>query len=213
MHDSTVGRAETPAREIDDTKARTRRKVMAVLAGGLVLGVGAAITLAAWNDSEFATGLFSSGDFGIEGSDDGTTFAEHPSGAPASLTFELDADLLSPGSTVYSLFSVKLISGSDYAASLGLTSVGSGTIAPNVTYSIADIAGTTCDATAFGTGTVVVPAATPATQASSLPIGTLATLAEQQNYCIAVTTGGSLAQGQSGSITWEFKGTSTTPLP
>jgi predicted ribosomally synthesized peptide with SipW-like signal peptide len=186
---------------------------MAVLAGGLVLGVGAAITLAAWNDSEFATGDFASGSFGIQGSDDGTTFGEHPSGAPATLTFEVGADLLSPSSTVYSLFSVKLLSTSDYAAALGLTSVGAGTIAPAVTNSIADIAGTTCDAAAFSGGTVVVPASTPATQASSLPLGSLSTLAEQQNYCIAVTTSGALTQGQSGSITWEFTGTSTTPLP
>lgn len=32
----------------------TGRKVRAILAGGLVLGVGAAVVLAAWNDSEFA---------------------------------------------------------------------------------------------------------------------------------------------------------------
>ncbi|WP_427996674.1 SipW-dependent-type signal peptide-containing protein, partial [Xanthomonas hortorum] len=35
--------------------AQTRRKIYAVLAGGLVVGVGSALTLAAWNDSEFAT--------------------------------------------------------------------------------------------------------------------------------------------------------------
>jgi len=34
------------------------RRLRAVLAGGLVLGVGAALTLAAWNDAEFATGSF-----------------------------------------------------------------------------------------------------------------------------------------------------------
>jgi len=55
----------------------TRRKVRAVLAGGLVLGVGAAVTLAAWNDSEFATGTFTAGTFNLEGSTDGTTFTDH----------------------------------------------------------------------------------------------------------------------------------------
>ena len=38
-----------------------RRKVLAILAGGLVLGVGTAVTLAAWNDSEFASGDFAAG--------------------------------------------------------------------------------------------------------------------------------------------------------
>jgi predicted ribosomally synthesized peptide with SipW-like signal peptide len=51
-----------------------RRKARAVLAGGTVLGLGAAVTLASWNDSEFVEGLFGTGEFAIEsnvyGSDD-----------------------------------------------------------------------------------------------------------------------------------------------
>ena len=54
-------------RTTDGTRRRDSRRVKAVLAGGMVLGIGAAITLAAWNDSEFATGTFSAGHFGIEG--------------------------------------------------------------------------------------------------------------------------------------------------
>ena len=50
------------------------RKVRAILAGGLVLGLGAAVTLAAWNDSEFAKGTFTSGSLNIQGSVDGDIF-------------------------------------------------------------------------------------------------------------------------------------------
>ncbi|MEJ7649283.1 MAG: SipW-dependent-type signal peptide-containing protein [Nakamurella sp.] len=42
-----------------------RRKFRAVLAAGLVLGVGGAVTLAAWNDSEYATGTFTAGTFNM----------------------------------------------------------------------------------------------------------------------------------------------------
>ena len=53
------------------------RKILAVLAGGLVLGVGVAVTLAAWNDSEFATGTFTAGSFNLEGSTTGDTDAAY----------------------------------------------------------------------------------------------------------------------------------------
>jgi predicted ribosomally synthesized peptide with SipW-like signal peptide len=39
-----------------------KRKVRALLAGGLVLGVGAAITLAAWTDNVFGNSDFATGD-------------------------------------------------------------------------------------------------------------------------------------------------------
>ncbi|XSS44541.1 SipW-dependent-type signal peptide-containing protein [Propionibacteriaceae bacterium Y1685] len=41
----------------------TSRKFRAALAGGLVLGIGAVVTLAAWTDDENAAGQFSAGTF------------------------------------------------------------------------------------------------------------------------------------------------------
>lgn len=206
-------RETTPAAPDGADRSRTRRKVMAVLAGGLVLGVGAAITLAAWNDSEFATGTFAAGAFDIEGSTDGTTFADHPSAPGASLSFQVSADRLTPGSTVYHLYSIKLGATSNYGADLAVTSAGTGTIAPNVSYSITDIdASTTCDAAAVASGTDVVPADTPATLATADPVGSLAALSDQLNLCIAVTAESSIEQAQTGSITWEFTGTSTDAI-
>ncbi|GEC74299.1 SipW-dependent-type signal peptide-containing protein [Microbacterium maritypicum] len=92
------------------TKA-TQRKVLAVLAGGLVLGVGTAVTLAAWNDSEFANGTFTAGAFNLQGSTDGTAYADHDSaGSAATLAFTLPAGLvgnMSPTSSVYAGFWVR----------------------------------------------------------------------------------------------------------
>lgn len=60
-------------------------KARALLAGGLVLGVGAAVTLAAWTDNEWVRGVFGTGTFGIEGSTDGSAFSDNPtSGDPHS---------------------------------------------------------------------------------------------------------------------------------
>ena len=63
--------------------------VRAILAGGLVLGVGAAVTLAAWNDSEFATGTFGAGSFNLEGQETiAAGFSDHETapGAPTAAT-------------------------------------------------------------------------------------------------------------------------------
>ncbi|MDZ5077447.1 SipW-dependent-type signal peptide-containing protein [Nesterenkonia sp. HG001] len=90
-----------------EQKTTRRRKVQAVLAGGLVLGVGAAVTLAAWNDSEFAEGLFGSASFNLEGSTDGSDYDDHDTADEAAqLTF--DADNMTPGQTVYAPFYVRL---------------------------------------------------------------------------------------------------------
>ncbi|MDR2320511.1 MAG: SipW-dependent-type signal peptide-containing protein, partial [Microbacterium sp.] len=43
------------------------RRIRAVLAGGLVLGVGATVTLASWNDGEYATGTSTAGTFDVVG--------------------------------------------------------------------------------------------------------------------------------------------------
>lgn len=71
-----------------EMKTTRRRKAQAVTAGGIVLGIGAIVTLAAWNDSEFAEGLFGSGDFNLEVSTDGEDFTDHyPEDGAAQLTF------------------------------------------------------------------------------------------------------------------------------
>ncbi|MGO2139648.1 MAG: SipW-dependent-type signal peptide-containing protein [Leucobacter sp.] len=62
----------------NEDSAQSRRgwtKARALLAGGLVLGVGAAVTLAAWTDNEWVRGVFGTGTFGIEGSTDGRRLA------------------------------------------------------------------------------------------------------------------------------------------
>ncbi|OAV52151.1 SipW-dependent-type signal peptide-containing protein [Enteractinococcus helveticum] len=49
-----------------------RRKILALAAGGLVLGVGATATIAAWTDETYSTAQFEAGAFAIEANVDGT---------------------------------------------------------------------------------------------------------------------------------------------
>jgi len=124
---------------LEKTRPRGPRspKARALLAGGLVLGVGAAITLAAWNDSEFARGTFTAGTFNMVGSTDGTTYAEHATvGAPAMLAFTVNPTLLAPGDVVYAPFAVRLDAATTNAAVVTISNAAtSGTVA-NLTYTL-----------------------------------------------------------------------------
>ena len=198
----------TPAR------ARDRRRIaLAILAAGSVLGVGAIATLAAWNDSEFATGDFATGQFDLEGSTDGATFSSSPTSPGKTLAFTLDSDLLAPDSTVYAPFAVQLSADSDYSADVTLTSVGSGALASGLTYSVYDVGtfGATCSAAAPPAGTALdadAPATSPATAAFAL-----AAAEDPVNLCFVVTAGSAVTQNTTATITWEFVGTSADPLP
>ncbi|HEY1105975.1 SipW-dependent-type signal peptide-containing protein [Agromyces endophyticus] len=182
-----------------------RRKVLAILAGGLVLGVGAAVTLAVWNDSEFATGTFGAGSFGIDGSIDGTTFDSSPAAPGKTLTFELDADALSPGSTVYAPFAVGLTPTSDYEAAVTVASTTGGTIGANLTYSLYGSAAWDEDCSAAsppqGTALVADHAVTDPAAADAFDLTDIDT---PQYLCFVVTAGSGLESGQTGTVTWEF---------
>src|SRR6218665_54581 len=98
----------------DPPPSRRRRKVLAALAGGLVLGLGTAATLAAWNDSEFANGTFSAGgDVDIQGSTDGgVTWSSSATAPGKTLSFSTDANNMVPGEPAYAPFAVRLSPGS-----------------------------------------------------------------------------------------------------
>lgn len=100
------------------------RKVAAVLAGGLVLGVGTMATLASWNDSEFAGATFTSGKFDLEGStDNGASYSSHAYPATGALTFSSPVSNLSPGDVVNASFPVRLAAGTTNNAKLNLSSI------------------------------------------------------------------------------------------
>jgi predicted ribosomally synthesized peptide with SipW-like signal peptide len=192
-----------------------RRMLLAILAGGVVLGIGTAVTLAVWNDSEFATGTFSSGQFDLEGSVDGTAFDSSPTSPGKTLAFALDADTLSPGAVVYAPFAVQLSADSDYSAAVTLEQAISGAIGESLTYSVYDVGGTfgaNCSAATPPTGTALV-ADRAADATGAVDAFDLAAAADPVNLCFVVTAASGLPQGATGSITWQFTGTSGDPLP
>lgn len=191
------------------------RRLRAILAGGLVLGVGAAITLAAWTDNEFATGIFTAGQFNLQGSTDGSTYADHTSaGGAAALSFSTPFDNLSPSQSVYAGFWVRLAAGTTRGADLQLVGfTGTGTATAQLDYAIYAIAaGATCNAstatgTAIATGTLNDTTATSTTVALAAPVSPAAGVAQQ--LCFAVTSSAGLVQNTSATGTWQFTATSS----
>ncbi|MFS0854135.1 SipW-dependent-type signal peptide-containing protein [Microbacterium sp. 179-I 3D4 NHS] len=198
-----------------EAKRLRSRRIRAALAGGLVFGVGAAMTLAAWTDSENAGASFTAGRFDIVGAPDGVSFSSHPSpGAPSALSFAVAPTALAPGTTTYALFSVRTANPS-IAGTLQLTAgtpTGTG-LAAHLTYGARTIgASTSCTATTYGTGTVVVPDGSALTVGATGTQAVAANGASQVNYCLAVTlptTASNTAQGLTMTQVWQVVGTSS----
>ncbi|MFT4213609.1 MAG: SipW-dependent-type signal peptide-containing protein [Microbacterium sp.] len=204
------------------TRETNRRKIFAVLGGGLVLGIGAAVTLAAWNDSEFATGTFAAGSFNLEGATDGAdgTYSDHASaGAAASLEFTLPlAENLAPEDVVYAPFWVRLDADTTTGATLMASSAEgtdtTGANAAELSYDVYAIdPSATCDATATA-GTQVATGTDlddfTAVDTVTLLEGSAGAAGTPVQLCFIVTAGADLEQGGETSATWSFTATSTT---
>lgn len=199
------------AREPRRSRPLALRRIRAVLAGGLVLGVGATGTLAAWTDPEQATATFTAGVFGIQGSTDGgATWADHPT-TPAALTFSAPATAMLPGDTVYAAFSVRTTANS-VAGRLQLTA-GSGNgagLGGSLRYGVAVVPDTTCGASTFAAATKIVAVGSVLTAGAPTTQAVAAAGAGMVTYCFAVTlpaTTGNAAQGTGVTASWTITGT------
>ena len=76
---------------MNETLPHRSRKIRAVLAGFLVLGIGIITTVAVWNDDIFGTGDFEAGGFALEGSiDGGTVWDDYGAAGEAAVLFNQD---------------------------------------------------------------------------------------------------------------------------
>lgn len=104
-------------------QSQKRRKVRALLASGLVLGVGAAVTLAAWNDSVWGNAQFGTGEnaWNVQGSfDDGATWDEYITNPGGDILFDPGFDNLAPGQTVTAVVGLRENGGGDLDAEIDM---------------------------------------------------------------------------------------------
>lgn len=221
--------------------SRRNRKVAAIAAAAIVVGVGATYTLASWNDSEWVWGG-ADGDPGLGTSsfevqqnttapygDDAASWVDEEENSGGSLTFSPGALALTPGDTVFAPVALRTTADS-VAADVTLQGAvaAAGAPAPQndqalfdaVRVSVYTVAGT-APATACMTGfestgwtTVLTdqPLTTLATAAQSLA----AAAGSTQHYCFAITlpqatADADLLQGLAISPAWEFSSVSSAP--
>lgn len=87
------------------------RKRKAILAGGIVLGLGASMTLAAWTDDVWVSSSFSAGSFNVQGAVDpaGTSWREYnTSGGAGPLVFTVPVSAMSPGDSVFAPLNLRV---------------------------------------------------------------------------------------------------------
>lgn len=213
--------------ERDDRSVR-RRKVRALLAGGLVLGVGAAVTLAAWTDNVFGQAEFSAANWNVQGNFDGTTWDEYdqtPGNPAGSFSFSTGFDALSPGDTVYAPVSLRVGTGStaggDYDATVTLNgavpSDVNAALTPLLTYTVVpNVPRTDCIAkNLVGGGTPIVAAGSALTAPGTSSL-TLPQAGTEVPLCFAVTLPSTVAADQAagkstGVLTWKFDATAVVP--
>lgn len=123
--------------QTEQTVAESRsRKRKALLAGGVVLGLGATVTLAAWTDDVWVSGAFSAGTFNVQGAVDaaGDDWRElATSDDSGALEFTVSPSAMAPGDSVYAPLNLRVdpeSSGYDAEISLPTAPTGPASASP-----------------------------------------------------------------------------------
>ncbi len=199
----------------NQTKRQGSRKVAAILAGGLVLGVGTMATLASWNDSEYANATFTAGRFNLQGSLTGAagSFSDHATTPGAALSFSAPFSNLQPDSVTFAAYAVQLTADTTNDATVSISATSQDAVT-GLTYQLVKVPSITCsqsaiDAAAATAANVLVPAGTAVGSAAGATTFDLAKAAGSTAFlCFKVSANSGLVQGQSGTGVWQFTATS-----
>ena len=196
----------------DDRRPRRRRKALALLSAGVVLGIGAVVTLAVWNDPEFAQGTFTTQEFDIEGSLDGDHFSSSPTSPGKTLAFSIPASAMSPGDRTYAPFAVQLSERSGHKASVALSHTATVPFGNGLVFSLYALDGWDKKCSAAEPPETAIIEDRPVTTTGSVHVFNLVDPLKPVHLCFVVRGTTSLPQGATGTVTWQFTGTSTDPI-
>lgn len=209
------------------TSAETRsRRRKALLAGGAVLGLGAAATLAAWSDDVWVSGSFSAGKFNVQGAVDtaGASWNEYDTSVTAgTLGFTVNPTAMSPGQSVYAPLSLRVDpTASSYDADISLPNAPAGSATSNAAndaffnnlkVTLYNVAPGSCNASGTTAAPTIAPfagVALPTTSNSTM--FTLNKNSTAYGVCFKVTLAAAAPStvqgGTTGPLTWNFHATS-----
>lgn len=195
------------------------RKAKALLAGGLVLGVGAAVTLASWTDEAYVEATFGTSSFNVQVTSDGGTAWEEADtpGTASALMFSLGFDTLEPGATVYAPVSLQTDPSGSVAGTVTLEGARPGSGADQalfdaLTYTVTELEqGATCADGAVGGTPLVAGRLTDGSAPDAIALA--ADGGDRADLCFAVTlppeaSSNTDLQGVTTSALWRFAATS-----
>ncbi|MBB1012836.1 putative ribosomally synthesized peptide with SipW-like signal peptide [Dietzia kunjamensis] len=214
--------SDSPAPSVTLDRNRKRK---ALLAGGVVLGLGATMTLAAWTDDVWVNSTFSSGNFNVQAAVDsaGTSWLEHNVTPGGALTFTVAATAaaMTPTDSVYAPINFRVDpSANSYDAEIRLSSAplsaavsstANNALFSNLTVAIYKLAPASCTATGTGEATPVVTGGLNTTY-NTTPFFTLSKTASPdttpQALCFKITLNASapaaVRGGTTGQLVWKF---------
>lgn len=207
--------ATTPLNPEAQRKQDRARKRKAILAGGVVLGLGAAVTLAAWSDDVFADGLFNTGTIELDGNvtdtadvtngSNGWETYDGPDALPADdtgvLAFASRPQTLVPDEPVYAPIALRLSNLTTIDATEILLSSVAITNGPtgdpldqNLEYTVRfNVPATTCAATEYApvgaadiTGTISDPDGSATPIATNVPFPATENTQDVYQLCLGV---------------------------
>ncbi|KIQ16054.1 hypothetical protein ASG56_08660 [Rhodococcus sp. Leaf7] len=210
-----------------DRRDDRRRKVRALLAGGLVLGIGAAVTLAAWTDNVFGQAQFTAenwnvqGDFSAAGS--GAWQEYNTTGTAGTFNYTTGFAALSPGTTVYAPVALRVglgpTAGGAYDAAVTLVGATptTGPLTSFLTYQVvSNVTAANCTAGTITGGASVVAAGSTLGTGSAAKAITLPKAGTALPLCFAVTlpasaTADQVAGKTTNTLTWQFQAEAVVP--
>ncbi|MBH0007835.1 hypothetical protein I6E58_00620 [Salinibacterium sp. SWN1162] len=175
------------------------------------------MTLASWNDSEFASSSFEASSFGTESSTVAGVWADNDAAPGAALT--VAAGSLKPSESKYAWVNIRLSSASTIGGTVALaSSTTSGALIPALEFRAVrtPTASSACSAAAFaGTPSYIAGNSTTYLPITDVPVApaasTLAHPGGELRYCFHIrlkSSADNSLQGAVGTATWLFAGTS-----
>lgn len=193
-------------------ESRRHRKATALMAGGLVAGIGAMTTLASWNDAEYASATLGAGVFNMQSSVNGTDYADHfgtLASPSAKLAFSAPVENLTSNDQIYAPLALRLSEGTDYEATATLQISGiTGDIAAMLRYYSVYRTNTFGCASAadLSSATIILDGSVAETSTTfDLPKPATGSDGEPVNLCFVVLAKPNLPQGSTGAVTWEIR--------
>jgi predicted ribosomally synthesized peptide with SipW-like signal peptide len=225
----------TFARPVHSRRPANRHKVLAFLAAGTVVGVGATVTLAAWNDAEWINGSIGTETFEVQQNVTapwvGTAWTDAETAPGNRLAFTPGSLDLTPSEAVYAPVSLTTTADSVEASSLSLaaaTSTGTAssdatgllfsalTLRVVVVPTAAADAPLACNAAAFAAASQYVVgsfgSSAPLATKGSMSPGLAAAGADKLDYCFEIAlpaNASDVLQGRQVTPQWTFLAEST----